>query len=195
MVNRSTQRRAGLLKSAKMYGAPTMNLISGADGAGQTEVETSPYFSLKVDTTARVTATQVILFDPEQGYQFHTGNLNPLDVVIEGLTDHYQFLLNDLAHIAAGVDIVKLTVSDVTKALAQWARSIKIYDTVRGSGPHLVKTIHPEMGVHEGQERLEINTFPFNAKLTGRSAIVYTQEPGVIMTWGFYQKVEIGRKA
>lgn len=194
MVNRN-QRRRQLLTSDKMVGNPTINLISGPDGSGQTEVETSPYFSLKVDTTARAEATKIVLLDAEQGYQFYTGYLNPLDVVIEGLTDNYQFLLNDIAHIAAAVDILKVTVSDVTKALAQYARSIQVFDTVRGSGAHLVKTIHPEMGVHEGQERLEINTFPFNAKLTGRSAIVYTQEPGIIMTWGFYQKGELGRKA
>lgn len=195
MANPLTQRRARLLKSDKMYGSPTVNLISGPDGGGQTEVEVSPYFSLKVDTTARAEATQIILFDAEQGYQFHTGNLNPVDVVIEGLTDHYQFLLNDIAHIATVIDIAKVTVSDKTKALAQYARGIKIYDTVRGSGPHLVKTIHPEMGVHEGQQLIEINTFPFNARLTGRSSVVYTQEPGIIMTWGFYQKGELGRKA
>ncbi|PHN06159.1 hypothetical protein [Flavilitoribacter nigricans] len=195
MVNKRLQQRRLKINSPKMHGAPTVNVISGPDGAGQTDVETAPYFSLKVDTTARAAATEIILLDAEQGYQLHNNKLNPVDVVIEGLTDNYQFLLNDLAHIAAVIDIVKVTVSDKAKALAQYARKIEIYDSVRGSGSHKVKTIHPEMGVHEGQQLIEINTFPFNAKLTGRSAIVYVQEPGIIMTWGFYQKAELGRKA
>ena len=195
MRNRLSQRRGNLLKSRNMINAPTVNLISGPDGGGQSEVETSPYFSLKVDTTARTVPTEIILFDAEQGYQFHTGKLNPVDVVIEGLTDNYQFLLNDVAHIAAAIDIVKITISDESVALAQYARSVKIYDAVRGSGAHLVKTVHPEMGVHEGQQLIQINTFPLNVKMTGRSSLVYTQEAGIVMTWGFYQKAEIGRKA
>jgi len=196
MLTRYGRGKGPSLINRKSIGAPVVTPIAGATGGSQGTVETSPYFAIKVDTTnpAITTPTQIVLFDASQGYQLEKGYAMPLNVVIEGLTDNYQAMLNDLAHVAAYVDICKMTVDDDTKAGLQFARALKIYEKVRGTEPSLVKTIHPEMGIHEGQYQRGINTFPVELTLTNRHALVYTQEPGLIVTFGFYQKAEIGRK-
>lgn len=195
MLPSNRQRRASFL-NPKNIGAPVVTPIPAALGGAQGEVGASPYFSLRVDTTNAgiTTPTKIVLFDSSQGYQLSEGYAMPLLVGIEGLTDNYQSLLNDMAHIGSYVDICKMTVSDKVKAGIQFARSLEIYEKVRGQRPVLVKTIYPEMGIHEGQYQENINTFPVELTLTNRHALVYTQEPGIIVTFGFYQKAELGRK-
>lgn len=190
----SNRRNLIQVAPGNMVNQPTVVPISGPDGANQAAVESSPYFSFKVDTTGISTPTQIVLFDASQGWQLSNNYAMPVLVAITGLTGPYQALLNDIAHVAASVDIIKMTVSDKTKAGAQFARGIQVYESARGSNPYLVKNIYPEMGVSEAQFQENINTFPVNLVLTNRSALVYVQEPNVIVTFGFYQQAEIGRK-
>jgi hypothetical protein len=191
--------RHGLLQVSppNMINEPTYVLPSGPDGSNQSNVEASPYFSLIVDTTdpSLTTATKIVLFDGLGAYQKIFNYVMPSAVIIEsGTGGDYQLLLNDFVGNGSYVDILKLTVNDKQKAASQFARSINLYEYARGSEPHLVKTLHPEMGIHEGQFQENINTFKAQMVLTNRTSLVYIQEPGIRVNFGFYQRAEIGRQ-
>lgn len=190
--------RRGLVQvqPANMVNAPTVTPISSPNGANQAVIETSPFFSILVDTTdsSITTPTKIVIFDAAQGYQLINGYAMPLAVNISSLTDHYQFTLNDIAHVGASIDIMKLTVNDKTKAGAQYGRKLEVYESSRGTGCQLVKTIFPEMGISEQQYQENINTFDVNMIVTHRTAFVYTQEPGIKCTLSFYQNAEFGRQ-
>lgn len=174
---------------------PTIVPVEGTGAAnGLPKIQTDPYFSLKVDTTGLAVATKIVLFDASMGYQLNNSYVMPAGVIITGLTTNYQAMLNDAAHVSSYIDIMKMTVSDDNVALTQYARPLEIYDSSKGSMPRLIKTLFPEMGVHEGQYQKGINTFTVDLLLTNRSALVYVQEPGIVVTWGAYQKAELGRK-
>lgn len=180
---------------ADMIGRPSIVPIDGVNGAAALpKIQTDPFFSLKVDTTGLVAATEVVLFDASMGYQLNKSIVMPLALLITGLTSNYQAMLNDLAHVSAYVDLLKMTVSDENVALSQYARPLKVYESSKGSDPRLIKTLHPEMGVHEGQYQKGINSFTADLVITNRTAISYVQEPGIVVTWGLYQKAELGRK-
>lgn len=190
--------RRGLVQvqPANMVNAPTVSPISSPNGANQSVVETSPFFSILVDTTdaSITTPTKIVIFDSSQGYQLMMGYAMPLAVNISSLTDNYQFLLNDIAHVSASIDIMKMSIDDKTKAAAQYGRKLEIFESSRGSGVQLVKTIFPEMGISEQQFQENINTFDVNMIITNRTALVYTQEAGIKATLSFYQNAELGRK-
>ncbi|WP_421798486.1 hypothetical protein [Haliscomenobacter sp.] len=192
------QNRRGLVmvQPQNMVNAPTVTPISSPNGANQAVIETSPFFSILVDTTDSgiTTPTKIVIFDAAQGYQLINGYAMPLAVKIDSLTDHYQFTLNDIAHVGASIDIMKMTVNDKTKAGAQYGRKLEIFESSRGTGCQLVKTIFPEMGVSEQQYQENINTFDVNMIVTHRTAFVYTQEPGIKCTLSFYQNAEFGRQ-
>ena len=57
-----------------------------------------------------------------------------------------------------------------------------------------MKTAYHDIGIHEGQFQLAINTFQTDIILTNRTALVYKQEPGIELVWGLYQVAELGRK-
>lgn len=178
------------------FNDPTVTPIEG-EGGSQDIVKPSEYFAIRVDTTNRPAASgpaRVILFDASQGYQIKTQQVAPADAIITGITDDYQFMLNDLAHVAAMVDQIQLSVDDVTKALQQYGRPIEVYDVVRGGGVPLTKLIHPRKGINETQFHKDINTFPAKLRITNRTAIVMMVEPGIVLDIGFYQKAELGRK-
>lgn len=194
MANRMRRTaRTMNVQQGKMYNNPTVNTVA-PKGGSQDVIQPSEYFAIRVDTTARTEAAKVILFDPSQGYQIKSGDVNPADVVITGITDDYQSLLNDLAHVASMVDMIQMSVNDPAKALPQYGRPFEVFDTGRGSSPKLTKTVHPRMGIHENQYHKEINTFKCPLRITNRTAIVMTVEPGIILDLGFYQKAELGRK-
>src|SRR5690606_28149044 len=118
---------------------PTIVPIDGANGAASLpKIQTDPFFSLKVDTTGLVVATEVVLFDASMGYQLNFGVVMPLGVVITGLTTNYQAMLNDMAHVSAYIDLLKMTVSNDSVALQQYARPLKIYENSKGSDPRLI---------------------------------------------------------
>lgn len=190
----SNRRSLVQVQSPNMVNQPTVVPIAAPDGAGQGVIESSPYFSFKVSTVGILTATQIVIFDASQGYQLLMGYAMPVGVTITGLTGHYQYLLNDLAHVAASVDILKMTVSNPAVAGSQFARGLEVYESIRGSKPQLSKNIYPEMGISEAQFQPNINTFPVNLTITNRTAIVYVQEPNIEVTFGWYQQAELGRK-
>jgi hypothetical protein len=192
MVNRYRQ---GLIAISgdKMINQPTIVPTEGTVGVGASAPAAAPYFSIKVENTGSAVA-KAVLFDSSQGYQLQNNYVMPLGIVITGLSDNYQFLLNDMAHVAANVDVMKMTVTPSNTAPAQFARSIEVYETLRGSKPHLVKTLFPEMGLSEQQFQSNIVTFPADFNITNRTAIVLDIEPGAVITFGFYQTAEIGRK-
>lgn len=175
------------------FNDPTVTPIEG-DGGSQDIVKPSEYIAVRIDTTARTTSAKVILFDASQGYQIKTGQVAPADAVITGITDDYQFLLNDLAHVAMMTDKIQLSVDDPTKALQQYGHQIEVYDIVRGGGVALTKVIHPRKGINETQYHKDINTFSAKLRITNRTALVLTVEPGIVLDLGFYQKAELGRK-
>lgn len=155
-----------------------------------------PYISIMVDTTdpSITEAVPVVLFDASAGYQLGMKVTNHPATKIEGLTAPYQFLLNDLGSSNGSFfDTIQQRIDDGEKAMSQWGRPIELYESSKGSKPRLVATIHPGMGVHEGQYQEKINTFSYPFTVGNRSAFVYMQEPGVKLTWGFYQKAELGR--
>ena len=192
-----------MVDEGNMIGRPTVNISERVETRVIQSVQTDPYFSIKVSTRNATQSQLVVLFDGSKGYQFGYNAFNGADVVIEGLSAHYQFILNDLVHNASYLDMLKMRVVDPNEqggnccsgtALNQYARPIEIYDSSKGSKPRLLKTIYPDMGVHEGQFQLAINTFQSDVILTNRSAFVYKQEPGIDLVWGFYQVAELGRK-
>lgn len=155
-----------------------------------------PYVSISVDTTdVGITTPQVIvLFDASMGYQL--GNKYGMDplIVITGLTSDYQFMLNDLGSSNGSYfDTIQQRISDNAIAMTQFGHPCEIYESSKGGAPKLQQTAHPGMGIHEGQYQLGINTFSFPFTVGNRTAFVYVQEPGVVVTWGFYQKAELGR--
>jgi len=163
-------------------------------------VETDPYFALKVSSAGLQAPVQVVLFDGGRGFQLAMQfAMNPA-IAITGLTADYQFILNDVVHNSSFFDVIKQRVvalgnlSNDQVAMSQFARPIEVYDSSKGSKPRLLKTIYPDMGIHEGQFQLSINTFASHTIVTNRSALVYTQEPDCEVLFGFYQKAELGRK-
>lgn len=200
-----TKQTMPSVASGNMIGAPTVVPAVGVNGQGLPTIETDPYFAIEVDTTNRVAPTRIVLFDGSRGYQFSHGYNMPIDVLIRGLTADYQFIVNDVVHNSSYFDIIKMRViatapqegpccNSSEVALVQFAHPIKLYDSSKGSESRLLKTIFPDMGIHEGQYQLNINTFQSKTLITNRSALVYTQEPGIKLVLGFYQKAEIGRK-
>ncbi len=184
---------------AGMIGAPTVVPTSGFEGQGIPMQDTDPYFAIEVDTTQETVARKIVLFDGSRGYQASTGYQMPTSVVIRGITADYDFMLTDLVHNASYFDTLKLRVIGANLqqseqvALIQYAHPLKVYTSSKGSEARLLKTIFPDMGIHEMQQRLEINTFTSATVITNREALVYMQEPGIRLVFGFYQKAEIGR--
>ena len=190
-----------VVTDGNMIGRPTVNVSERAETRVIQSIQTDPYFSIKVSTKNATEAELVILFDGSRGYQFSQNMFNGPNVVIEGLSAHYQFMLNDVVHNATYIDMLKMRVVDPASdnccsgvALTQYARPVKIYDSSKGSESRLLKQIFPDMGVHEGQYQLNINTFQNDMIITNRTAFVYKQEPGIDVVWGFYQVAELGRK-
>lgn len=191
-----------VVAEGNMVGRPTVNISERAENRIIQSLQTDPYFSIKVSTKNATVPEMVVLFDGSKGYQFSYNAFNGPNVVLEGLSAHYQFILNDLVHNASYLDMLKMRIVDPNAAdgccsgvaMSQYARPIKIYDSSKGSESRLLKTIYPDMGVHEGQYHLTINTFQNDLILTNRTAFVYLQEPGIDVVWGFYQVAELGRK-
>ena len=191
-----------VINAGNMLGRPTVAVSERADARVIQSIQTDPYFSIKVSTVGATQAEKVILFDGSKGYQFGYNDFNGPNVAIDGLSAHYQFILNDLVHNASYLDMLKMRVMNPSAqdpcaqgcGLNQFARPVEIYDSSKGSKPRLLKTIYPDMGIHEGQYQLNINTFQSDIIITNRTAFVYLQEPGVEVIWGFYQVAELGRK-
>lgn len=196
----NTQKPAAA--TPRISGAPTVVLSTDVTGVKQNRVfqPADDYFSIKVDAShANIVADQkVVLFDPSGGYALNEGYTKDADLAITGLTSHYQFMLNDLSHNASYYDTMKITVSKPGDANfdpnSQLARGIDIYRTSKGGKPGKVRTIYPDKGIHEGQFQKNIATFTVEDIIDNRTAYVFTIEDGVVMTFSFYQKAELGRK-
>ncbi len=181
-----------------MINRPTV--VPTFEAGGQLPVrETDPYFAIKVSTAGILVPTKIVLFDGGRGYQL--GNNFAMDpaVQIVGLTADYQFLLNDMVHNNSFFDNIRQRVvalgggDSEAVALSQFARPLEIWDASKGSGSSKIKTVYPDMGIHEGQYHLRINTFLSPGVITNRTALVYVQEANCEVIWGFYQKAELGR--
>lgn len=193
-------KRVPLAKPQGMLNDRTIMPTDGPLGA-QSVTPPAPYFAIEVDTTdAGITdPVQIVLFDASEGFQQKNNYFMPAAVAITGKGEPYQFILNDSAHVARYISMIQMTIVDgngdaVQDTAGQFANVINFYESVVGRGPALVHTIYPAMGVHEGQFQLNINTFEAGITLTNRVSMVYYQEPGLKVTWGFYQGAELGRK-
>ncbi|WP_099155836.1 hypothetical protein [Flavilitoribacter nigricans] len=201
MLRQASQRRVVVPnKPAAMINRPTVVPTVEAGGS-LPNLGTDKYFALKVSTAGLSEAVKVVLFDGGRGYQLGFNFAMDPAVNIIGLTAQYQFILNDIVHNATFFDVIKQRVvsldpqiSNDQVALSQFARPIKVYDSSKGSEPRLLKTIYPDMGIHEGQYQLSINTFSDHTIITNRTALVYEQEPDCEVLFGIYQKAELGRK-
>lgn len=200
MLRQASGRRVLVPNSSQtMINRPTVVPTVEAGGSMPT-LGTDPYFAIKVSTAGLNAPTTVVLFDGGRGYQLANNFAMDPGVVITGLTANYQFILNDIVHNSSFYDVIKQRVvalgnlSNDQVALSQFARPIEIYDSSKGSKPRLLKTMFPDMGIHEGQYQLSINTFSDHTIITNRSALVYVQEPDCELLFGFYQKAELGRK-
>jgi hypothetical protein len=188
-----------------MINSPTIVPTVGVAGATLPVVQTDAYFAIEVDTTLRTEPTQIVLFDGSRGYQWGFQYNMPLDVTIRGLTASYEYIITDMVHNSSYFDIIKMRVIAASNqnnsnccnsgelALVQFAHPIEVFNSSKGSRPRLLNTVYPDMGVHEGQFQLNINTFSCPTLVDNRTALVYTQEPGLKLVLGFYQKAELGR--
>ncbi|MEO0338101.1 MAG: hypothetical protein AAF242_02700 [Bacteroidota bacterium] len=203
-VKNNTAQLANQIQPVKMINRPTVVPTSGVEQPTMNVTGTDPYFSLTVDTSGLTEATDIILFDGSQGYQFGFNTSMPLDVQIKGRTANYQYILNDIVHNSSFVDTIRLQVINCQNqqsgncnnndvAMLQFANAVDIYESSKGARPKRTGTFYPDMGIHEGQFQLNISTFKYNLIITNRTALVYKQEPGVKVIWSFYQKAEIGR--
>lgn len=191
---RNNRHRVARKVNPQMGGAPT--IVTSPSGGGELPtLGTDPYIAIEVDTTdvSIVAPVKIVLFDGGRGYQLGTGYTMPLAVKITGITAPYQFMLNDVVHNSSFFDIVKQQIDKETEALAQYGYPFEVYESSKGSSPRLINTYYPQMGVHEGQYQKTINTFAAPMMITNRTAVVYTQRPGIKQVIGFYQKAEIGR--
>lgn len=201
MLRQASPRRVVVPnKPAAMINRPTVVPTVEAGGS-LPNLGTDKYFALKVSTAGLSEAVKVVLFDGGRGYQLGFNFAMDPAVQIIGLTAQYQFILNDIVHNATFFDVIKQRVvsldpqiSNDQVALSQFARPIKVYDSSKGSEPRLLKTIYPDMDIHEGQYQLSINTFSDHTIITNRTALVYEQEPDCEVLFGIYQKAELGRK-
>jgi hypothetical protein len=201
MLRQASPRRVVVPnKPAAMINRPTVVPTVEAGGS-LPNLGTDKYFALKVSTAGLSEAVKVVLFDGGRGYQLGFNFAMDPAVQVIGLTAQYQFILNDIVHNATFFDVIKQRVvsldpqiSNDQVALSQFARPIKVYDSSKGSEPRLLKTIYPDMGIHEGQYQLSINTFSDHTIITNRTALVYEQEPDCEVLFGIYQKAELGRK-
>ena len=182
-----------------MIGASTIKPARGVGSMGLERHQADPYFTLTVSTETLTEPTKVVLFDASAGYQRGFNYTNPAGVVVTGKTADYQFMLNTLPSEGIYFDIIKQVVSqastgtsDAALAQRQFLNPIEIFRSSLGASPALINTMHPSMGIHEGQYQLTINTFAAPNAFTNLTALVYTQEPDVLMTWAFYQKAKIG---
>ncbi|MCB0653227.1 MAG: hypothetical protein KDC85_18280 [Saprospiraceae bacterium] len=194
MYNQRVARRVNKVPAnIQMINSPTVVPVSKEVGPS---VPADPYISLTVDTTdAGILApVTVVLFDASMGYQLaNSFAMNPL-IKIVGNTAVYQFILNDLGSSNGSYfDTIQQRIDDENVAMTQFGHPIEIHESTKGSRPRLLQTIHPGMGIHEGQYQKGINTFSFPFTVGNRTAFVYVQEPGIKITWGFYQKAELGR--
>lgn len=207
VVNRRVAVAGQSPTNQNMINAPTIVPTTGVSGTPLPAVQTDPYFAIEVDTSQLTDPTKIVLFDGSRGYQFGYEYNMPLGVGIRGLTADYQYILNDIVHNASYFDVLKMRViacnvnqqqngcnNSEEIALVQFAHPIEVYDSSKGSKPRLLQTMYPDMGIHEGQFQLNINTFSYPTLITNRTAMVFTQEPGIKMVLGFYQKAELGRK-
>ncbi len=179
--------------NVQMINNPTVVPVTKVRGPS---VPADPYISLTVDTTAGgiTDPVLIVLFDASMGYQLGNSFAMNALVKITGNTSDYQFMLNDLASSNGSYfDTIQQRISDENVAMTQFGHPIEIYESTKGSKPRLTQTIHPGMGIHEGQYQKGINTFSVPFTVGNRTAFVYVQEPGVKITWGFYQKAELGR--
>lgn len=176
----------------RMINQPTITPSDGTIGQPANAPAASPYFSLRVINSAGA-AGRAVVFDASQGYQLDNAYVMPLTLSIIGVTNHYQFLLNDLAHVAKRVDVIQLDCTAGT-ANAQFARPIQVYECATGSMPALVKTLYPNMGKSEAQFQANIITFPADLIITNRTAFVVDIEPNTTLNMNFYQIAEVGRK-
>ena len=90
-----------VINAGNMLGRPTVAVSERADARVIQSIQTDPYFSIKVSTVGATQPEKVILFDGSKGYQFGYNDFNGANVAIEGLSAHYQFILNDLVHNAS----------------------------------------------------------------------------------------------
>ena len=190
-----------IVSDGNVVGKPTVHISERAERRVIQSIQTDSYFSIKVSTVGAAEPQEVILFDASGGFQFGMNKVNGPNVSITGMSANYQYILNDVSHNASYVDMLKMTIrvpgedcNNSCSAIDQYARPIFIYDSSKGSAPRLLKTIYPEAGVNESQFQLNINTFENDLIITNRTAFNYIQEPGTIVTWGFYQVAELGRK-
>lgn len=176
----------------RMINQPTITPSDGTSGNVAPAPTSSPYFSLQVVNTAG-TVARAVIFDASQGYQLDMNYVMPLTLTITGVTNHYQFMLNDLAHVAKRVDTIQLDCTPGT-ANAQFARPIQVYECMTGSMPSLVRTLYPNMGKSEAQFQANIITFPADLIITNRTVFVVDIVGNTTLNMNFYQIAEVGRK-
>ncbi|MEL6660951.1 MAG: hypothetical protein AAFY48_18710 [Bacteroidota bacterium] len=194
-MRRTPRKRRLFEKPGNMVYSPTVVPTQGPN-ASQSLSGSAPYFTMSVDTTAASLAeeTRIVLFDSSQGYQLLTGYAMPVGVLINS-DSNAQFLLNDLAHVAATIGTIKMELSgDATKYSQQFARRIDLYECKRGQAPSVVKSLYPSMGISEAQFRSDLTHFFADIVITNRHSLVYTQLKGLNTTFGFFQDAEVGRK-
>lgn len=182
----------GSITNPQMVFNPTLVPSDDVTGRVNPVIPADSYYSVRVAST-NAAVQKMVLFDPSLGYQLVNGWTLPANLVITGVSAPYQFMLNDLAHNASIVSLIKIRVS--ASPDVQFARPIEVYETSKGGGSKLIATLYPEKGVHEGQFQANISTFEANVIITNRTALVYMHEPGLTVTFNFYQVGELGRKA
>ncbi len=204
---------APIATNPMMINVPTV--VPGQDVQGvpatQGIIGVADIFNLEVSTCGATADETVVLFDSHGALGLNQNTVSGANVVITGLTNNYQYMLNYIAHYSPFVDVIKMTVAKCAPTTTltnsgsncccgdsnisqQFYRPLKVYTTHLGADPNNVLTIHPSKGIHEGQFRNDIVTFAANFLLSGTDGICYKQIPNTIVNFTFYMKAMVGRK-
>lgn len=185
---------------SNMINRPTLVPTDGPNAA-QMMPNASPYFAIVVDATDQAlvdagTPVKVVLFDANRQYQNKTGYFMPLELKITGKGEPYQAIMDDMAHVAGGIDVIQMQICNSTDPDCNFNffPTLNLIHSQRGMQPSVIKTLYPDMGVSENQYHLDRATFQANIVVDQRKALIFDIDPGSKVMLAFYQYVELGRK-
>lgn len=185
-----------IIRNSGLIGQPSLKLsATAANRARNVGPNADDYYSIRVSTDdASITEpVTVVLFDASAGYQENNNLVMHPGIVIEGIHCTYQFLLNDISQNTPVFDIIRAKSNDGSSGFdTQFDRPVETYYTSPGQGTRQTGRMFPDKGIHEGQFQEKIVTFKYPHAIDHRSAWVYKQEPGKVITWSFYLAAEIG---
>ena len=200
--NGAVQTAPEVVAQTSFVNQPSMQLTSAFYIPNRNVPE---YFELIVDTTdpSIVADQKIVLFDSAMMYQTNMPFTMDPAVKIIGQTTNYQSMLNYFVPRSPLINRIRLTVCDPSNpnnqacALSQFGKAVDVVVSDIGSNqPYRQLTFFPSQYTNSGQYHLYMVDIAFKQgfKIEDLTAIVYNQEKGLKVTWGFYTVAEFGNR-